>query len=501
MTSKGQHGTCAGKQTGLIGIAILLLAGFCLGQPAVSLSPKDGSPTTTLRVSGSGFTPYSQIDIFFDTQDQALVVTDATGAFSGIAIQAPASAVPGKHWVSVVERSGHRAKQEIFESHVNWTQFHTKNMKRRNPYENVLSVHNVGKLQGLWKYQTGDKIYASPAVVDGVVYIGSLDGNVYALDADSGAELWSSNVGVHESSVAVAGGVVYVGSMEDHGIHALSAKTGEQLATYPTGLWVQSSPAVVDRVVYVGSYDGSVYALNAHTHLLWTYQTGYFVYSSPAVDHGVVYIGSLDDNVYALDASTGTELWRYTTGDQIYSSPAVANGVVYIGSYDHNVYALNAQTGALLWRYATGWAIGSSPAVADGAVYIGSNDHKVYALDANTGALLWSFPTGAMEEGASPAVANGVVYFGSEDHNFYAVNARTGALLWKHKTGNLIVGSPAVVNGVVYIGSLDDNVYAFALPAGLAKSAPQRPNLRTLRPDLNLKVSTSQPVLAKLRAD
>ena len=63
------------------------------------------------------------------------------------------------------------------------------------------------------------------------------------------------------------------------------------------------------------------------------------VYSSPAVANGVVYVGSDDGNVYALNASTGAKLWSYTTGSYVDSSPAVANGVVYVGSSDGNVYA------------------------------------------------------------------------------------------------------------------------------------------------------------------
>ena len=79
--------------------------------------------------------------------------------------------------------------------------------------------------------------------------------------------------------------------------------------------------------------------------------------SSPAVANGVVYFGSDDNNVYALNANTGAKLWSYATGSlAVASSPAVANGVVYVGSDDHNVYALNASTGAKLWSYTTGAA-------------------------------------------------------------------------------------------------------------------------------------------------
>jgi outer membrane protein assembly factor BamB len=63
------------------------------------------------------------------------------------------------------------------------------------------------------------------------------------------------------------------------------------------------------------------------------------VLSSPALANGVVYIGSEDDSVYALNAATGAKLWSYKTGNQVFSSPTVVNGVVYVGSGDGNMYA------------------------------------------------------------------------------------------------------------------------------------------------------------------
>ncbi len=492
MASNVHHQTWTRVQVGLIGIAILLLAGFCFGQAAVSLSSKDGPPTTKLRVSGSGFTPYAQIDIYFDTQDQALAVANAAGAFSQIAVQAPASAVPGTHWVTVVERSGHLIKQEIFEVHVNWTEFHTQNMMRWNPYENVLNVDNVGSLLKKGSYTTGGSVGSSPAVVDGVVYVSSDDNNVYALQASNGALLWSYPV-AEASSPAVANGVVYVGSY-DHSVYALDARTGVKLWNYITDGVVFSSPTVANGTVYVDSLDSNVYALNASTGaLLWKYTTtpGQYVNTSPAVADGAVYVGGGDGNVYAFNASNGHLLWQYTTDWYVYSSPAVANGVVYVGSCCNGiVYALNARTGSPLWSYTTGDNVDSSPAVANGVVYIGSHNGNVYALDAGTGAKLWSYATGGLVA-SSPAVANGVVYVGSWDYNGYALNASTGALLGKYRTGSEVFSSPAVVNGMIYVGSDDGRLYVFGLPRGLAKQAPKRPDAKALRPDFNLKVSQS----------
>jgi outer membrane protein assembly factor BamB/serine/threonine protein kinase len=238
-------------------------------------------------------------------------------------------------------------------------------------------------------FQTGGAIVSSPAVANGTVYVGSYDGSLYALDAQTGRKLWSFLTGSHiYSSPAVANGVVYVGS-DDYSLYALDAKTGSKLWSFQTGDHIHSSPAVANAVVYVGSDDYSLYALDAKTgRMLWSFQTGWHIKSSPAVANGVVYFGSYDYSLYALDAKTGSNLWSFQTGGSIYSSPAVVNGVVYVGSSDHSLYALDAQTGRKLWSFQTGNLIESSPAVANGVVYVGSDDDSLYALDAKTGRKL-----------------------------------------------------------------------------------------------------------------
>jgi len=156
--------------------------------------------------------------------------------------------------------------------------------------------------------------------------------------------LWTYAIrGMVDSSSAVANGVVYVGSDDDY-VYALNAATGALVWEYPTGGAVFSSPAVANGVVYVDSEDHNVYALNAATGAyIWDYATGAGVgFSSPA--GGVVYVGSDDDNVYALSAPTGALVWSYTTGSYVESSPAIANGTVYVGSEDGKVYAFGSRT-------------------------------------------------------------------------------------------------------------------------------------------------------------
>jgi outer membrane protein assembly factor BamB len=104
-------------------------------------------------------------------------------------------------------------------------------------------------------------VNSSPAAANGVVYVGSWDSNVYALNASSGTLLWSYSVGASvSSSPSVANGVVYIGSEDAH-VYAVNASSGVELWSYQTGYSIDSSPAVVNGVVYVGSNDG-IYAFS-----------------------------------------------------------------------------------------------------------------------------------------------------------------------------------------------------------------------------------------------
>src|SRR5208337_3884510 len=157
-------------------------------------------------------------------------------------------------------------QQQACKANTPWREFHRYNMERWNPCEHVLNVNNVGNLHRKWSYKTGNVVDSSPAALNGVVYVGSDDDNLYALKASTGALLWSYPTGGYGDSPTVANGVVYVGGggpgNSDYNVWALNAATGALIWSYATGDWVgTSSPAVVAGVVYVGSYDSSLYAL------------------------------------------------------------------------------------------------------------------------------------------------------------------------------------------------------------------------------------------------
>ena len=495
--------------------------------PSVVLSRTAGPPTSSISVSGAGFGAFEGVDLFFDLTDEAVAGTSATGSFGPISVSVPATAVPGTHWISAQGRRSGNFAQSAFTVRTNWLQFgFGPRHKGYNPYENVLSPSTVSGLDLDWTAATGGPIsFSSAAVADGVVYVGSGDGNLYAFPASCAGDatctpLWhgTTQSSIH-SSPTVSGGVVYVGS-DDRNLYAFPAACGTGDATCKP-LWhgttqndiYPSSPTVSGGVVYIASNDGDLYAFPASCGTgdatctpLWHGTTGASVQSSPAVANGVVYIGSSDGNLYAFPASCGTNdatctpLWHAAIG-ATFSSPAVANGVVYIGSSDGNLYAFPASCGTNdaictpLWHGTTG-ATRSMPAVANGVVYIGSFAGDLYAFPAACGTgdatctPLWHGTTGSQIR-SSAAVANGVVYIGSNDGNVYAFPAACGtgdatcAPLWAGTTGGIVSSTPAIANGVVYVGSEDGDLYAFDLPA--PPLAPARPTHGSLHRNRSLR--------------
>ena len=358
-----------------------------------------------------------------------------------------------------------------------WTEFTRTNMQRWNPYETLIGVNNVGTMGLRWSFTLGTNPNfapdSSPAIANGVLYVGGENNNLYALNATTGAKLWTyTAAGEFSASPAVANGVVYDGS-SDGLVHAINATTGARLWTFTTGGVINSSPVVVNGVVYIGSDDQNLYALNAATGAkLWSHTTQARVLSSPAVANGLVFIGGglTSANLIALNAATGALVWSFNSpiAGIMDSAPAVVNGVVYVGIAS-GFYAFNATTGAQLWSFNSSPL--TSPAVANGIVYFCGFDLVVHALNASTGASVWSYQADG-EIDSSPAVANGVLYVATGSTplggKLIALNASTGALLWSSGTpSDRMRASPAVVNGLVYFNA-GNTISAFGLGGAVA---------------------------------
>ena len=279
---------------------------------------------------------------------------------------------------------------------------------------------------------------------------------------------WTANLGFDtDSSPVIVNDVLYIGS--NNGIHAIDAKSGKNIWMTPINGFVKAVPAVVDGTLYIGPDDKRFYAIDTKDgSIKWIFKNsteGYL--SSPIVVGNLVYVGSKDGNLYAINIKTGEPAWKYSSGRDIDSSPAVVDGTVYFGNDDSNVFALDALSGSKKWIYDSGSSpVKSSPTVSNGIVYIGSNNGNIFALNAGNGALKWTYTTGNNVE-TTPSIKNGMVFAGSKDGYFYALDSETGKLIWKFQTAGFVYSSSAVIsNDVVYFGSRNNWIYALDAKTG-----------------------------------
>ncbi len=285
------------------------------------------------------------------------------------------------------------------------------------------------------------------------------------------ASLWRFDAGGWVvNAPAVADGVVYVGS-DDNNVYALDAATGAMLWSFGTGDIVRSTPVVVDGAVYVGSDDNHVYALDSATGaMLWEYDTGGSVQYSPFVSGGLVYVGAMGDGgygVHALDATSGEQAWvagvYYPYGAEF--AVTVANGRLYAPGASGEFYALDASTGELLWILRVGMGSESPPAVVDGVVYL-TAVNTAYALDEATGEEIWSYGTEMLPAIDHPAVVVDGVYYFAPDNNLYALDTATGSFVWYYPLGSLITDTPVVAEGMVYVRTESEALHALDASTG-----------------------------------
>jgi outer membrane protein assembly factor BamB len=247
-----------------------------------------------------------------------------------------------------------------------------------------------------------DYMQSSPCVNNETIYIGSGDGRLYAVDILNGTLKWRVKTGnIIRSSPCVYDGAVYVGSFDGF-IYAFNANDGSKIWDFDVrGQYnhVQPSPRVVDGIVYCGARNPFFYALDAKTGKeIWKHSFDFsWVESSAAVQDGKVYVGSSDlRKIFSFDSKSGNVNWILNVQNDSWSSPCYDNGTVYIGlaSYGNRadtltggyILAINAPDGAEKWKIGcepTAFIGGvvSSPAVYDDVVFYGSLDGKVYAVN------------------------------------------------------------------------------------------------------------------------
>ena len=321
-----------------------------------------------------------------------------------------------------------------------------------------------------WSYKTGGEILASPVIGDRKIFIGSTDGNMYALNIEDGTLIWKFNTGDDiEASALLLDNNIYFGNLSgdffslaaDSGILNWKAKVSSDIrgsANYA----VQSSGDY--SILFVGCYDSKMYAINSETgEIIWNYETGNYINGTPAVNNNVLVFGGCDAKLHIISIQDGSKVGEVITGSYIPGSAAIMENFAYLGKYDDTLLKIDLQKQNIIWQFEdkeNGGPFFSSPAVDDNLVVAGSRDGFLYGLDKETGKKKWSFKT-LDEIDSSPVIIRDKVLTASIDGRLYLLNKHNGEKIWSYEIGASISSSPAVVDGLVTVGAEDGKIYTF----------------------------------------
>lgn len=245
------------------------------------------------------------------------------------------------------------------------------------------------------------------------------------------------------------------------------------LWTFRTGGSVKAQPVVYESVVYISSFDGVLYAVDAASgRLRWRTLIGGSLVAAPTVSDEWIVVGSTSGAVVQLRRADGRIVWRTQLPPPVFATAGVLDGVVCTAAGDGKIYGLSLQDGRMLWDYQTEMFVQSRIVGAQGLFLVGCWDNHLYAFEARTGALRWKQKFGRSFYYApaigSPVTDGGRVIVPSNDATLHAVRVSDGAILWQvnSERGNSFgYPSPLLLNGVVYCGALGGRGLLYALHA------------------------------------
>jgi len=320
-----------------------------------------------------------------------------------------------------------------------------------------------------WKFPTGNAIQANPGAGNGVVYVGSTDNNVYAVNIANGRQAWTYQAGTVTADPEVVGDIVCLSTNEGHfsALHVAKGTVAWELdtkmpATYRRTWAVNGGSVILAReLAAMQAYDAATGTKGV------SFQTQEPYVMALKANGGVLYALDATGIIYAFTAATGSELWHkpLLSGDNQPGTGLTVDGdSIYLGTTSGTVYSIATASGQIRWTYHSGTGTESNLAAANGMVYLKDNNGNVQAVSAANGKKVWSYA--AVATGfAGLAEAAGRIYY-STALAIQALDAKTGAPVWAFTPSGAASGSadflstPVVANGLVLVGSSDDNLYA-----------------------------------------
>jgi len=295
--------------------------------------------------------------------------------------------------------------------------------------------------------------WSGTAFEDGILYVGSMDGRVMAVNSSTGSLEWSYTIAMPSGGMSCG-------------------QTATSAVIYGT-------PAVDEDLVYIGTYNGEVLALSTSARRQdlpfpqkksgeWKWdcpkmsKESNAIVASLVVGKDAIYVASSSGRVYSLDKDFGDLNWESDIlGEKLWASPVTEGDTIYGSTFDGHIYTLSTETGNLLpWTFEAEVGFASSPVLYADTIFVGSFDCNLYAVRIGDDKPLWKF-LGGKWFWAAPVVKEGTVYAGCLDGKIYAIDAETGNELWEFDAGSPIVSSPVLTDDLLVVACESGEVYVF----------------------------------------
>lgn len=258
-------------------------------------------------------------------------------------------------------------------------------------YNGKVQAYNSSSLSLRWVYPREGNLKAFVGgllVAKDKVYSGCSDGKVYALDAATGDEVWEFQTGDKVwATPAIDGDTLFISSF-DNNLYALNADDGSLKWKYETEGSLAATPLVYNNTVYVGSLDRYLYALDATSgSFKWKFMGENWFWAQPAVSNNIIYAPNLDGKVYALQAISGDKVAQFDTGSPVSSSPVVVNNSIIIASRQGLIYAIDTTSNALKLLTDIKTEVYGPLCASEGIVYIHAQDKTLHRVNVITGEI------------------------------------------------------------------------------------------------------------------
>ena len=322
----------------------------------------------------------------------------------------------------------------------------------------LIQSHGSAAPAPVWRYALGAGTWAPPVVDGEIIYIGGGDGRFHAVRARDGTSLWT-----WAGTVPIDGGA----ALDSDAVYFLDTRfnlvaldraqgtlrwrvslhnefqAGRSAPDNPTFNHRAATPLVQPGVIYVGSSDGGIYAIEAaRGGKLWRYDAGAPVFSGIALrDANTLMFGTMDGSAVLLDRRTRSEVLRVKTGGGVVTTPVIAADRLIVGSRDYQLYAFNLTDGSVAWKFSYWFSwIESTPTLRDGLLYVGGSDYaRVTAIDPATGRARWAAIVGGMDWG-TPLVTDRYVFAGTVNQNIPGtlIDHAAGLVKLDRATGDVV---------------------------------------------------------------